>query len=60
MSNQITAEESYALPLIDDHLDRLYSKKYFTSVDLALAYYQAPLMEDGQSKTAFSTPHEHY
>ncbi|XP_064462728.1 uncharacterized protein LOC135373461 [Ornithodoros turicata] len=58
--NRITKKESYPLPLIDDQLDRLHDKKYFTTLDLASGYYQVPITESSRSKTAFVTPDGHY
>ena len=58
--NRITVKDRYPLPRIDDLLDRINERKYFTSLDLASGYHQIPISEDSISKTAFVTPDGHY
>ncbi|KAK9675225.1 Reverse transcriptase (RNA-dependent DNA polymerase) [Popillia japonica] len=54
--NKITKKMSYPLPLIDDQLERLSGKVYFTTIDMMSGYYQIPVEMDSQHKTAFITP----
>lgn len=58
--NKKTVKDSYPMPVIDDQLDRLSGKSYFTSLDLASGYYQIPVAEESRHITAFVTPDGHY
>lgn len=58
--NKITVKDHFPLPRIDDQLDRLYNKKYFSSLDLMSGYYQVPMKKDSVEKTAFITPDGKY
>lgn len=58
--NKKTIKDSYPMPVIDDQLDRLSGKNYFTSLDLKSGYYQIPVAEDSKHLTAFITPDGHY
>jgi hypothetical protein len=46
--NKKTVKDSYPMPVIDDQLDRLSGKVYFTSLDLKSGYYQIPMAEDSK------------
>lgn len=54
--NRITKKDGYPLPLIDDQLDSLRGKCFFTSLDLVSGYYQIPTAEEPRHNTAFVTP----
>lgn len=58
--NNVTKKEHFPLPLIDDQLDRLAGNSLFISLDLASGYYQIPVADDSQDKTAFVTPDGQY
>lgn len=58
--NKKTIKDSYPMPVIDDQLDRLSGKSFFTSLDLASGYYQIPVSKSSQHLTAFVTPDGHY
>ncbi|CAK1597571.1 unnamed protein product [Parnassius mnemosyne] len=58
--NKKTIKDSYPMPVIDDQLDRLSGKVYFTSLDLKSGYYQIPMAEGSRHLTAFVTPDGHY
>lgn len=58
--NKKTVKDSYPMPVIEDQLDRLSGKSYFTSLDLASGYYQIPVSESSRHVTAFVTPDGHY
>lgn len=58
--NRITIKDKYPLPRIDDLLDGLKGRKFYTSLDLASGYHQIPVDKDSISKTAFVTPDGHY
>ena len=53
--NEVTRKEIYALPRIDDVLDTLTGKMYFTTLDLASGYFQIGMHPDSRAKTAFVT-----
>lgn len=54
--NRMTVKDHYPLPRIDDQLDLLHNKKYFTSLDLRSGYYQIPVEKTSRGKTTFVTP----
>ncbi|KAK9728669.1 Reverse transcriptase (RNA-dependent DNA polymerase) [Popillia japonica] len=41
--NRITVKDRYPLPLIDDQLNKLAGKVYYTTLDLAQGYHQVPM-----------------
>ena len=43
------------LPRIDESLDALAGSKFFSTLDLVRGYWQVPLDEDEQEKSAFAT-----
>lgn len=53
--NSILPDDRRPLPLIQDILDGLQGAKYFTSLDLASAYWSVPIKESDKEKTAFIT-----
>ena len=54
--NAETREDSYPIPRIDDLIDQLGQTKYTTTLDLSRGYWQVPLAEADQPKSAFTTP----
>lgn len=58
--NKITLRENYPLPLIEDLLDRLRGKRYFTSLDLKDGFHHVNMARDSVKYTAFITPLGHY
>ena len=58
--NDISTKDKYPLPRIDELLDRLHGAKYFSSIDLASGYWQIPIDQESQEKTAFRTPFGSY
>ena len=53
--NIATVEDAYPLPRIDDTLDMLAGKQWFSTLDLASGYWQVSLSQEAQIKTAFTT-----
>ncbi|CAG9830063.1 unnamed protein product [Diabrotica balteata] len=58
--NKYLIRDQFPLPLIDDHLDRLKNKKYFSKLDLKNAFYHVPLDESCTKYTSFVTPSGQY
>ncbi|XP_011883821.1 PREDICTED: uncharacterized protein K02A2.6-like [Vollenhovia emeryi] len=54
--NKITARDNYPLLLIEDQLDILNEKKYFTVLDLKDGFHHIFVAEDSTRYTAFVTP----
>lgn len=54
--NEKTIKDAYPLTRIDENLDALEGSKYYSSLDLDMAYHQVPLEEADKEKTAFATP----
>ena len=53
--NKMTVKDRYPLPLIEDHLDTLRNKNYFTSLDLKSGYHHLYIDENCQKCTSFIT-----
>ena len=53
--NQVTRQDAYPLPRIDDSLDALSGAVYFSTLDLISGYWQVPLDQEAQEKAAFVT-----
>ena len=53
--NLTTVKDAYPLPCIDDTLDMLADKKWFSTLDLGSGYWQVSLSPDARCKTAFAT-----
>lgn len=51
-----TVKDEYPIPRVSDDLDSLAGSKWFTSLDLNMAYHQIPMNEHDKEKTAFATP----
>lgn len=58
--NSRTKRDHYPLPRVEDLLDQLSGHNIFISLDLASGYYQIPISETSQEKTAFVTPDGQY
>ena len=55
--NEFTVKDSYPMPLIEEKLEGLAGKKYFTSLDLTSGYWQF-MMEPGSRKLTAFISHE--
>ena len=58
--NSQTIKNRYALPRIDELLDRLYGAKIFSKIDLTSGYWQIAIAPEDRYKTAFHTCYGHY
>jgi len=54
--NKITIKDNFPTPLIEDQLDRLRDKQYFTSLDLRNGFHHVKVAESSIKYTAFITP----
>ena len=54
--NDVTKKDAYSLPDIQSILDKLKGASFFTSLDVASAYWCVPVHEPDIEKTAFHTP----
>lgn len=54
--NKITARENYPLPVIEEQIEALEKKKYFTSLDLKEGFHHVKVHEDSVKYTDFITP----
>ncbi|GBN68852.1 Retrovirus-related Pol polyprotein from transposon 412, partial [Araneus ventricosus] len=53
--NEITINDSYPLPRIDDTLDALNGSQWFSTLDLKSGYWQVEIQPEDKEKTAFTT-----
>ena len=53
--NLATVKDAYPLPRIDDMLDMLAGKRWFSTLDLASGYWKVSLSPEARCKTAFAT-----
>ena len=54
--NQVTKQDTYPIPRIDDLIDRVSNAKYVTKIDLLTAYFQIPMTDKAQEISTFITP----
>ena len=60
LNNDVTIEEKYPLPRIEEILDSLGKCTYFTTLDLAQGFHQIEMHPDSIEKTAFTVNNGHY
>lgn len=54
--NKIMARDNYPLPLIEDQLERLKGKRYFSAMDLKDGFYHVAMAPESIKFTSFVTP----
>ncbi|XP_055681849.1 uncharacterized protein LOC129789226 [Lutzomyia longipalpis] len=52
--NKVTVKDTYPMPHLENILSNLGGTKYLSAIDLSDAYWQVPLDEEAQAKTAFA------
>jgi len=58
--NEITINDKFPIPNMDEILGKLGKCQYFTTIDLAKGFHQIEMDPKSIPKTAFSTKHGHY
>lgn len=58
--SQHVKRDTYVLPRVDDHLDRLKKAKHITVIDMASGFWQIPIKEEDKEKLAFVTTSGNY
>lgn len=58
--NRITARDNYPLPIIEEQIDALHGKQYFTSLDLRNGFHHVYMEKESIKYTAFVTPLGHF
>lgn len=58
--NEISIDDKFPIPNIENILDKLGKAQYFSTIDLAKGFHQILVRQEDQRKTAFSTPSGHY
>ena len=58
--NDKTIKNRYPLPLPEEMIDRLSGAGVFSKIDLTSGYWQMPVRQEDQEKTAFRTRYGHY
>ena len=51
--NRFTKLDAYPVPRIDEMVEDISKRKYYSTLDLSSAYHQVPIAEDEQEYTAF-------
>lgn len=58
--NEITVNDRFPIPNMDEILSKLGRCNYFTTIDLAKGFHQIEMDPESIAKTAFSTKYGHY
>ncbi|UYV82162.1 hypothetical protein LAZ67_21001178 [Cordylochernes scorpioides] len=58
--NDVTVNDVYSIPRIDEVLDTLQGSKYFSAIDFKSEYWQVEVEKKDKEKTVFTTAHGLY
>ena len=58
--NAETVADKYPMPRIEELVDKVGGAKYITVIDLTKGFYQIPMTDAAQRKSAFQTPYGHF
>jgi len=58
--NKVTSRDNYPLPIIEEQIDALQSKRYFTLLDLKDGFHHVYMAENSIKYTSFITPFGQY
>ncbi|XP_033741736.1 uncharacterized protein LOC117328321 [Pecten maximus] len=58
--NDVTLCDGYPIPRVDEIFEKLGKAQYLSTMDLAKGYWQIPLSQDSQEKSAFVTEFGQY
>jgi hypothetical protein len=58
--NKLIIKNRYALPLIDETINRLFDAKIYTKLNLKNAYYRIRMKASNKWKIAFRTRYGHF
>lgn len=58
--NKLTVRDNFPMPLIEDCIEFLHGRKYFTALDLKNGYFHVKMSPDSVKYTSFVTPYGQY
>jgi hypothetical protein len=58
--NSLAIKNRFPMPIIEEILDELFGKKFFTKLDMRAGYHQIRMRVEDEFKTAFKTHQGHY
>jgi hypothetical protein len=58
--NNISINNTFPLPVIDEFLDESAGAKFFSTIDLASGFHQIRMVPKDEAKSAFKTHHDHF